>query len=82
MVVVLLIPKKTTHHVLSENVTIVTLCLLGNFAYFFCRLSSADFFFKIIFFENSFRNTIRMSKSLDPDQVRRSVGPDLGLNCL
>ena len=27
-------------------------------------------------------NTIRMSNSLDPDQVRRFVGPDLGPNCL
>ena len=31
-------------------------------------LLSADFFFKINFFKNSFRNTIRMSNSLDPDQ--------------
>ena len=27
-------------------------------------------------------NTIRVSNSLDPDQARRSVGPDLGTNCL
>ena len=26
----------------------------------------------------SFRNTTRVSNSLDPDQDRRSVGPDLG----
>ena len=25
---------------------------------------------------------IRMSNSLDPDQARRLVGPDLGSNCL
>ena len=31
-------------------------------------------------FEN-FRNTIRMSNSLDPAQARQ-VGPDLGPNCL
>ena len=30
----------------------------------------------------SFRNTIRMSNSFDPDQVRHAVGPDLGSNCL
>ena len=42
---------------------------------------SADFF-KIIFSKNSFRNTIRVSNSLDPDQDRRSVGPNLGPNCL
>ena len=45
-------------------------------------LLSAGFFFKIKFFENSFRNTIRVSNSLDLDQGRNSVGPDLGPNCL
>ena len=44
-------------------------------------LLSADFF-KINFFKNSFRNTFRMSNSLDPDQDRHSVGPDLGPNRL
>ena len=38
-------------------------------------LSSADL-------KDSFRITIRVSNSLDPDQDRRSVGPDLGPNCL
>ena len=54
----------------------------GNFACFFrlfCRLLK---FFKMIFLKNSFRNTTRMSNSLDPDQARRFVGPDLGPNCL
>ena len=44
-------------------------------------LSSADFF-KITFFKNSFSNTIRVSNSLDPNQDRQSVGPDLGPNHL
>ena len=35
-------------------------------------------FFVLTFFENSFRNNIRVSNSLDPDQARRFVGPDLG----
>ena len=30
----------------------------------------------------SFRNTIRASNGLDPDQDRPCVGPDLGPNCL
>ena len=30
----------------------------------------------------SFRITIKVSNSLDPDQARRFVGPDLGPNCL
>ena len=56
--------------------------MLGNFACFFVF---ADFF-NINFFKNSFRNTIRVSNSLDPDQARHlcwpNVGPDLGQNCL
>ena len=39
-------------------------------------------FFKIDFSKKSFRNTIRVSKGLGPDQDRHSVGPDLGPNCL
>ena len=34
------------------------------------------------FSKNSFRNMIRVSNSSDPDQVRCSVGPDLGPKCL
>ena len=44
-------------------------------------------FYQLAFFQNnfstvSFRNTIRVSNSLDPDQDRQNVGPDLGPNCL
>ena len=54
--------------------------MLGNFA---CFLSYVDFFFfKLNFSKNSFRNAIRVSNSLDPDQARQNVGPDLGPNCL
>ena len=45
-------------------------------------LSSADFFSKSTFLKNSFSNTIRVSNSMDPDQDRYSVGPELGSNCL
>ena len=45
-------------------------------------LSSADLFSKSSFSKNSFTNTKRVSNSLDPDQARRFVGPDLGPNCL
>ena len=34
------------------------------------------------FFKKKFRNTIRESNCLDPDQDRHSVDPDLGPNCL
>ena len=40
-----------------------------------CRLLT---FFKINFFKKSFQNTIRVSDSLDLDQDRHSVSPDLG----
>ena len=53
--------------------------LLGNFLGFFCGLL---IFLKINFLKNSFRNTIRVSKSSDPDQAQHFVGPDLGSNCL
>ena len=44
-------------------------------------LSSADFFSKLTFSKNSFRNAIGSSNNLDPDQDRLSVGLDLGPNC-
>ena len=55
--------------------------MLGNFAYF---LSSAVFFkfSKSTFSKNYFRNPISVSNSLDPDQARHFVGPDLGPNYL
>ena len=37
---------------------------------------------KINFFKNSYRNTIRVSNILYPDQNRRSVGTELGPNYL
>ena len=46
-------------------------------------MSSADFFFKINFFQNTFQeHYITVSNGSDPDQDRRSVGLDLGPNCL
>ena len=45
-------------------------------------LLSAGFFSKLTFVKNSFKKTVIASNGLDPDQDRRSVGPDLGPNCL
>ena len=45
-------------------------------------LSSADFFFKINCFKKLFQESGRVSNSLDSDQDRHSVGPDLDPNCL
>ena len=52
------------------------------FACWVIFLSSVDFFFKLTFSKKSFWNTIRVSNSLDPDQVLQFVGPDLGPDCL
>ena len=38
--------------------------------------------FKSTFSKNSFKNTIRLSNNLNPDQAPHFVGPDLGPNCL
>ena len=48
--------------------------MLDNFA---CFLSSADFLQNQLF-----RKIPSMSNSLDPDQVRYNLGPDLCPNCL
>ena len=42
--------------------------------YYYAILNSLD--------AGLFYNTIRVSNSLDPDQARHFVGPDLGPNCL
>ena len=46
----------------------------------FCYL--LNFFKKLIFFENSFKNPTRVLNSLNTDQDRSSASPDLGANCL
>ena len=54
--------------------------MLRIFMLLCCRLLT--FLKKKNFFENSLRNTIRMSNSLDPDQEQHFVGPDPGPYCL
>ena len=56
-----------------------------NFAYweiFNVLLSFADLFSKSSFWQKFFRNTTRVSNSLDPDQALHFVRADLGPNCL
>ena len=60
---------------IRTDVSALTFCLLGNFACFFGGVS-ADFFFKINFLKISFRNTIRLSNSLDSDHTWQKR-PDL-----
>ena len=45
-------------------------------------LLSADFYRDNFFSKFSFRKTIRISNSLDPDQAPYFVRPDLGTYCL
>ena len=45
----------------------------------FCRLLICS---KSAFSKNYFMKTIRVSNTLDLDQARQNVGPDLGPNCL
>ena len=45
-------------------------------------LSSVDIFQNLFFSKTSFRNTVRVSNSFDPDQARHIVGPDLYPKCL
>ena len=52
--------------------------MLGNFT---SLLLSSDFF-KLPCSINSFRNTIRVSNSLDTDQARQFVWSNHGPNCL
>ena len=51
--------------------------------FFFNPLADGFFFSKSTFLKNSFRDTVRVSNTLDPGQARHYVGPDLvGPNCL
>ena len=52
--------------------------LLAGYFFFFLRLLSADFFFKINFFKKFFQEHYQSVKRFGS----RSVGPDLGPNCL
>ena len=62
----------------------LVLCMLGTlytsfYCLIFCRLFPL---LKIKPSKKLFRNSITVSNSLDPDQARLNVGPDLGQNCL
>ena len=76
----------TAHMILLLIRTFANALLLKLFAYwviFHAFLSPADFFFQNQHFrKTSFRNIIRVSNSLDPDQAQRYIGSDLGLTCL
>ena len=59
--------------------------LIAYWVIFHAFFLSADFF-QLILFQNQvfgkiISGTLSVSNSLDPDQVRHYVGPDLGPNC-
>ena len=54
-------------------IIVLIICLLCNFA--LCRV-----FVKINFFQIIFQEYHQLSNSLDHDQIRRFVGPDIGPN--
>ena len=65
--------RKEKYHIIF---VICSICPKGTKALIFACLvilhafwSSVDFFFKLTFSKKSFRNTIRVSNSLDPDQA-------------
>ena len=64
--------KKINFLLHTLNLIPVTLCQLGKFF----MISQNQLFRK-----NSFRNTIRVLNSLDRDEARHFIGPDLGSNC-
>ena len=60
------------------SISDLTLCMLCTVSF----LSFAEFLRSFIIYKlnSAFRNTIRFSNSLDPDQTRQNVGPELGPN--
>ena len=57
---------------------VLTLCTLGNLSRFFLLLTVL----RIYFLKELFWKHFQQSNSLDQDEARRSVGPELGSNCL
>ena len=68
-------------HKHQRHACCLSLSMLGNFSCYCCCLL---IFFIVNFSKNYFRNTTRMSNSLEPDQARHSTfcRPDLASNCL
>ena len=67
---------------LAHNLTVVKGINSAPWETFSHFLSSADFFSKLTFSKNYFRNTIRKSNSMDPGQAQHFVQPDLNPNCM
>ena len=60
--------KMTHYHIFPVFSPVTPICMLGNISYFCCHFSF--FFSNSLFQKYSFKNTIRMSNGLDPDQDR------------
>ena len=72
--------QQTTQAV-NESLVFKLTFLIFSWEILMTFLSSADLFSKSTFSKSSFRNTIRVSNRLDPDQTWHIVGPDLRPNC-
>ena len=64
-------------HMCKVTLQLFACWVIFNYFVVYCLL-----FPKLTFSKNSFKNNIRVSNNLDPDQDRHFVGPDLGPNCL
>ena len=74
---------KDYQQIMLEGKDLSNQLTLGMLDIFSCICQCSWLFFKINFLKKkSFRNTIRVSNGLDPDQVRHNVGRNLGPNCL
>ena len=71
-------------HTVAEGLDhIVSFCVKSLYAVqFFIIFSRLQIFSKFTFSKDFFRNIIRVSNGLDPDQAQHSVMPDLGLKLL
>ena len=68
-----------------KNYILAKKCILISYWIFqYCFKYSFTLYYCAIFYslDAGFFNTIRVSNSLDPDQAKCFVGPDLGSDCL
>ena len=89
-IMMILVSKFMVYRALSDKIYLslgllspLRLIFAAYWEIFHAFLLSADFFqISFFFLKKSFRNTIRVSNSWDPDQARHFVGPRLGQDCL
>ena len=70
---------KRESEITSQSGIVLTPCMLG---YFFIIICCLLIYLKLHFSKSFFKNSHRVSNSLDQDQAQPYVGPDLGPDCL